>query len=207
MPIFSNSMLLSTGTADNLPIFVDIVTFDMSTNPAVVSPPTTAAGDHMLLFVALGGAATSITTPSGWTIVTTDFTANPRVGVYRRIATASEGTVTIQRNNTSQAAGVIVSYRGGSALVDLAGTVFRGVTDTVVAPSITATQTGALLFFSHNSSGAATVITPPAGMTQRIFTARGTLYDLIPQAVGATGSKTTVYTVNTNVAGLLVQIY
>lgn len=210
MTVLCDGMLLGVGDIANLPTFIGQSALAGATNPLVVIPPTTAAGDLMLMFAWWGGAATSMTTPSGWSVVTTDFSASSRMGVFSKIAGSSEGNISVQRNNTSQVTVVVLSYRGGAGLVDAFGTKFNAASDTPVAPSITATHTGVLLASFYNASGGNSIVTPPAGMTQRALNLTGSaaaVYDLKPSPAGATGTKTLVWSISGNSGAILVQIY
>jgi len=78
-----------------------------STTLPVAMPPSVAAGDLLLMYIAVNGTA-SFTTPSGWTLVNSRVAGASvlRTNLFRRIADGSEGgtTVNVTISNASRAA-------------------------------------------------------------------------------------------------------
>jgi len=186
-------------------------------------PAAATSGDVLVAHVVVHAhsfGANPLPAPSGWTRVRTDADNNHLIAaVFWRVAGGSEPasyTFTNSSGDASQqAAGAILTYRG----VDTArpidahgGAMAVSGSDTVVAPSVTATRANtrllALVGVYGNNQGPAT---PSASMTKRyedtvenesgVVETLATAADQMLPAAGASGTRsTTVPSTDTSVA-------
>lgn len=137
----------------------------------VISRPAGAVnGTIMVAQITVRAVATTITPPSGWTLIRRDNSSSSiGAAIYYRIATASEPTSYTWKFNTSQkASGGVAAYSGVNVTNPIDGQSGRvnSSTSTMTANSITTTTANdKLLYFGHVAT--ATTVTPPTGMTER----------------------------------------
>ncbi len=183
----SKSATIAGGAADNVAHLLALRPRGALT---LAVPAGTVAGDVMVASVAYrpcsntsgGACSTTITPPSGWTLVRAVNTTTgagtagygSRLLIYYRVATAAEPASYVWYFGGTPvhagAVGGIVSFSGvdtANPIVAEEGQVTAS-SSTHTAPSVnTGTVAGGMLVTSHavNSSG---TWTPPAGMTERI---------------------------------------
>ena len=144
----------------------------------IAKPAGTVQDDVMIASIGVRPSSTTITAPSGWTLVRRmdngSGTSNS-LAVYRRVAGASEPasyTWTVSGNN--YAVGGIQSFSGIDTAspidVENGQTTPNGTTHTT--PSVTTTVAGAILVTSHTYSSNRTW-SPPSGMIEAIDVSMG----------------------------------
>lgn len=171
----------------------------------VPSPQNLRAGDFLYLVMALENAGVAVTSIDGDAVVDSGWleTAAAIVGgtrrffVYCREVTGEEGADIVVVLNTLAVlgAGVILAYRNTQ------GVAYEGTVNVVAAsvnfvcPSRTLTAYSDM-FLGVTWARLGSVMTPPAGANERIENTAtdGTLavFDVLPEVVGATGTKTAV---------------
>lgn len=211
MSVLFNSMLLGAGDAGPNITFVANTTAAVSAANFVINKPAGVQVGDLMLMEIFSSSMTSNTTPSGWTVVSSDYVAGAgsRHVIYSRVVDGSEGSTFTVAGLAVAKEGYVVALRGAST-VGTVGTVARATSATGTASSISPAVAGALIAIFASDDNR-TVATPPAGMTQ-ISTLSGTtggshaVYVLIPSSAGATGSKSLVWNISSGVASLLLQI-
>lgn len=181
----------------------------VTTTSVSVNTPARAPGNLLLFAVSASSGAgdnVSITTPTGWTLLsgnTTSSTAyQPGTYIFYRIADGAEAaSYSATASTTCNLVGAIVTLAGVNAATLTAGTTSTGSgTTSIVADAVTATANGILLYFgaqANNNQGVVT-FTPPSGMTEAVdVSADGTASDLSMEvayqeglSAGSTGTKT-----------------
>jgi hypothetical protein len=85
-----------------------------ATSHAANMPATANAGNLLLALVAFDGSSTTITTPSGWTLITANASLDPVVGVYAKVAAGTEGGGTVDWVTSNSQRGSVHVYRMSS---------------------------------------------------------------------------------------------
>jgi len=199
------------------PVFVSASSAERTTNGTTLTIPAPASianGDRMYVVLSSDDANPVTTaTLAGWSSVGAYNAGGYHMLVLSKTAASESGSYTFVFSGIgAKWGGAIVVYRGGVGATDTVGTFTLTVgpfANTTGAP-ITPTANGTLLFFGARTADDATsVVTAPAGMTQRVVDfdqpARF-VYDLSPQAASATGTKTLVWNNSRPSVGALVQI-
>lgn len=122
------------------------------------------AGDLIVVALAIQTDRTA-TTPSGWTKLITDLSADPYLHVFTKTATGTEGaTQSFTMSGTAVGVAIVVVVRGSST--NIASAVGRGIT-TSDAPSVAAPTPGILMVFASLDIGSVDPSQPsaPSGMT------------------------------------------
>ena len=174
-------------------------------------PSGAQAGDLLVLYM------NGTDNPSTWTAP--EFTwrsgngnfGNSRMVVLTRKLDGSEGSG-FSIGGTFRVVAALL-YRGGRAGFDVTAPPGQVTGATQSTPSITATRNGVLLAGFGLRGAGASIVTPPAGMTQRVlltdssFSLKLAVYDLNPSPPGATGAKSITW--NGSYAGAAgpMQIY
>ncbi len=141
---------------------------NVGSSVVIPTPAGVQAGDVMVAVID-AKAGPTITTPAGWTLVTTTPNgSNFKQAVYSRVATGSEAASTTWTINENRAvSGGIVAYSGVNTSTPVeafsAGT---GITTSITAPSVTSALNGAMVIGAFGINADST-IAPPAGMTER----------------------------------------
>jgi len=171
--------------------FVAAGTVASGTNPTVTVPTGYAAGD--LLIIAITG--TTVSTPSGWTLLSNNATA-PICFVYYKTASASESSV-VMTSASPNTRVVMVAYRGQSGL-GVTGT-FKQATSgnsTIATNSLTTTTNNDYIISFYAQVTVAQTWTAPASTNTRV-NASGTssirgilLVDELQTSAGATTVRT-----------------
>lgn len=220
--IFSTSGLLALGLALGLALSVfanpaeAAIVLRAASSAGVSSgsltlskPAGTAVNDVMVATVAVRPRTTSISTPSGWTVLrdtlsTNSDAASTHMVTFWRRADGSEGgsfTFTLGSGHTG-AAGGIVAFSGvdtGTA-INVSGETQTASGFSHAASSISTTVASTMLVSSHAFASTTSDWTPPSGMTEAVDAASVTRPDVAgmsiemnyatQSAVGATGTKT-----------------
>lgn len=150
--------------------------------------------------------------PSGWTLGGSYTTGAHKFAWYWRFMPSPlpSGWTFSWTSSTGNKAGLLLAYRGAGG-ISVAGGTQNVASNTLALPSISPADSGALIGIWIATTGS-TVVTPPAGMTQRAAVPGLPNYnvvwafDLIPSPAGATGAKTLVKSTNTAFSGVLLQI-
>ncbi|MEN9839288.1 MAG: hypothetical protein RL177_767 [Bacteroidota bacterium] len=110
-----------------------------TTNHAVALPADIVSGDRLLLFWSDANTATTVTTPSGWSVLSTSTVSGYRRMVFEKTASGSETRIlTVTTSAAERSAHVVVaiaagSYDGATVVSPLA----TGTSDSPDAPSLT----------------------------------------------------------------------
>jgi Bacterial Ig domain len=180
-----------------------------------IAAPAGVTPGHVLLAAVHVRGQPAITPPSGWVLVRQEQNgSNMRAAVYYKVATGSEpGSYTWTFASSQAAAGGITAWSGVSTTtpIDAHGGQVNASSNTITAPSITTTTANTMLvgFFGI---GPATMLTPPAGMTERwdvastqgSFKATSGAASALQAAAGATGTRSaTSGATSTNIGQLV----
>ena len=165
-------------------------------------PTGVVVGDVMIALVSIrGGTGTTVTAPSGWTLVDSrDNGTSVKSAVYSKVAASGEaGPYAFGLSGTLKASGVISAYSGVDTAqpVDVVGSQTNASTP-MLTPTLTTTEANTMLVAAY-SSAIGTTFAPGSGMTlrgQSASTGAGAasrttsgLQDVLQAAVGATGQK------------------
>lgn len=137
-----------------------------------VSPPAgTAVGDLLFAMILTAvGSNGSVTYPAGWTVVR----ANTPNGFRQSLAVAAfvhDGSASYSFTSVNRYSQIyLLSYRGdGSTPTITSSAIVLGSGSSINTTSISvASADSTEIVFAHNVEGVSTVITPAAGMTQRL---------------------------------------
>lgn len=169
-------------------------------------PATVNAGDLLVMHIITNGGA--ITSPAGWTVAYREGTlANPKGGVWVKIAAGTEGGTTFNITQASTTAcGMMWTYTGVDQTTPLDATpsTYSNATAvaTVILPSITTVTADALLVYGTGGNSGTSRSVGPAGSTERfdfghsggLSTKAGAMYTEPFPTAGATGTRTTNWT-------------
>jgi len=142
-----------------------------STSLTLNRPAGTQANDTLIAQVtAAGGTGTTITTPTGWTLIaTTTNGTNVRTSTYRHLAAGGDPANWVWTLSGSKpAAGGIAAYTGVDTTnpIDATASATANATTSHVAPTVTTTAWNDLHIAVHGLT-TATTVTPTAGATER----------------------------------------
>ncbi len=215
--LLSALLLLSTPVAAITFVGATGVVSSTNTSLSFSAPAGTAAGDLMLVQLSVrGGTATTLTAPSGWTLLRRDNNGSILAqAVYYKFATATEPASTtwgISPNN--RAVGAIIAYRGvdTAAPINASGGQINAFSLSVTAPSVTTTVANARLVGFFGTTNGNTSFTSPSGMAERIDVGTGagpngvtiTVTDSIQADAVASGTRTaTAKTAAANIGQLV----
>ena len=186
------SMLL--GASGSLPVFISSSVNRTAVAANTVTAPTNIINGDYLVAVCISTSNNTITVPSGFTVQSANTGAGAAMHIYAKVASSESGNYLFTWSGTASNTIAIMVYRSCDS-VNLAGAKASSTTDTQIAASITPTVRGTLCaVFAQASTN--TVVTPPAGMTQRVTYSAASpvlyIYDLVSQEATATGDKTLV---------------
>lgn len=176
-------------------------------NVSVAVPAGYQQGD--LLIIAMSSAAVAPTTPSGWTLVTSQ-TTTPRTYIYSKFATGSETTVAVSVA-ASAAVGVMLAYRGVSA-TDTISTGAATTSTTIATNTLTTTYANEYVVSVYNMTTGAATWTAPASTTSRVnsagtASANGLLVvDELQAAAGVSTARTATSSVSKGLAAVSFSI-
>lgn len=178
---------------------------------SITKPSGAINGDNVYAFVVVNAASRTITLGgTGWSQVFFNNSASPSFGIYKKTVSGDAGdfSATISGADVFWV-GCIVAFRNVTD-VDVVGSLARAASATSTASSITATARGRLLLFGYVLNNGATVSTPPAGMdliqSLPAYNPGFRVYSLDPSEVGATGTKSIVWSTSTTVGAILMQL-
>ena len=173
----------------------------IGTSITLNKPSGTASGDVLVAAVDIGLGTTTVTAPSGWTLVrSTTSGSSLTQATYVHVAGTSEPSSYQWRfSSLRMASGVMAAYVGVNTTtpVDVSGGGSSSNSSSDVAPSVTTTVAGDLLIGVFGEAANASV-TPPTGMLEQVEQLAGTgntrvvteLSDQQLGAAGATGTRT-----------------
>jgi len=175
--------------------FVAAGTTTAGINPTVAVPSGYASGDLLVIVI----TGTSVTTPSGWTLLTNN-AVTPVCYIFYKTASASESSVAMTSTTTATKA-VMLAYRGVGG-VDVTGTFVQATTGTTIATnSLTTTQANDYVISIYAASPTISSWTAPASTSSRVNSGasgilRGLLIvDELQASAGATTSRTATLSV------------
>ncbi|MDQ1657836.1 MAG: hypothetical protein QOD41_2919 [Cryptosporangiaceae bacterium] len=156
------------------------------TNANITVPAQVRAGDGMALVVTTGSAV-SVTTPPGWTPVTSVTATDVVTTVFQRVATASDAgsTVPVALGGTTKVTAQIVAYAGTHATSPVTAVTASSTTSatTRTAPAATVTAAGSwAVWYWAGKAATAFSWTGPAGGVSRLAadgTGTGTVSSLM----------------------------
>jgi len=169
------------------------------TSITLTKPSGTVSGDVLVAAIDIAGT-TTVTAPSGWTLVrSTTSGSSLTQATYVHAAGSTEPSSYVWRFSSSRTvSGIVAAYVGVSTTtpVDVSSGGSSAGSTSVTAPSVTTTAGGELLLGVFGAAAKATV-TPPTGMIEHAERLGGTgntrvLSELADQQVGAgaTGTRT-----------------
>lgn len=160
-----------------------------------VAFPSYSAGDLLLFAVAKNTTNSTITTPSGWTLLRAVATT-ASMALFCKVATGSEGSSVVVTGSTSTArSAVCLAIAGLSGNQVASPTIFTSASTSVNIGGVTITTLPALLIAIMGRHGTALTLTEPTGFTEiEDYTGSGSTGMNVSQmdaaATGATGSFT-----------------
>jgi len=176
--------------------FHEVDTAGTSASSITIDVPAELRSGDMLLAAITVRNAPTINTPSGWTLLRNDAaTGDLRTALFYRAVTGGEaGSYTWTFSQSRPAAGLIVAYRGVSAVGVTGANVNASGSSNIVAPSVVPGTAGATLvsFFSLRGT---TAVASPGAMTERADLSGGSgvrlaVADEYLPGAGATGTRT-----------------
>ncbi len=138
-----------------------------TTSPTIVVPAQVQLGDQ-LVYVVTANAATTATTPSGWTLLATaqDGTPDTRSWVFTRAADASTAgsTVTLTLGVLSKSARTLVAYSNATPPTAALSSTMGASSTALTTPPATVTYTGSAVvsYWSDKSASNSGWVTPPS---------------------------------------------
>lgn len=166
-----------------------------TTATLTITKPTNTASGQVMVAVVSGAGTTTISAPSGWTLIQDTTSGSMRQLSYYRVAGASEpANYAFTSSASRNASGGITTFSGVNTTVPVeASGEANGASGNAVAPAITTLTTNDMILASYTTV-AATTWTPPTGMTERWDKASSSTTSgmaSVPQAAaGTTGTKT-----------------
>lgn len=163
-----------------------------------LSRPSYVVNDLFVAVFQTSIEETTITPPTGWTLVFRRDSLAGLLAVYYRVATASESTSWQWTfNATLKAAGAILSYSGVSTSnpIDVSASQTTSNSTTVTAPSVTTTANGSLVVAAFGTRRDTTVSTPSGTTSRQQYENNATigcsfrLVDFEKALAGSTGNK------------------
>ncbi|HEX9730119.1 MAG TPA: hypothetical protein VGA37_16605, partial [Gemmatimonadales bacterium] len=187
-------------------------------NLTINKPTGTVQDDVMIASVAVRPSSSTITPPTGWTLIRTDTWDSgitEILSTYRKVAGASEpASYSWGLTASTGAVGGILSFSGVDTTtpIDVSNGQQVNTGDDVAAPSVTTTVANTMLVTAHavTSSGTSgSAWTPPTGMTEAVdvSSSSGTggesieLNYVLQASAGATGTKTATMSAHDDAGG------
>lgn len=208
-PVYTGTVTATAGTSNRWAAHLVALRPAITSSPSVIlaRPGGTVAGDVLVVGISVsGGSATTITSPSGWTLIRrTDNSTTSSLASYYRVATASEpASYTWTVGGSARSVGILGSYSGVDTTKVIDPTASSGSMGTgSTGSSTSATATGITTTVPYDQviglfeTAATTSFSVPSGMTERgdvpyPGSAGPTLEmsDVQAVATGATGNKT-----------------
>lgn len=165
-------------------------------------PAGVSSGDLLVALVTgVSLSAVSLSAPAGWVEVVQEAVGTTVAGLFYRVAGGSEpASYDFGFSDTaSNRQGGMAAYSGvdGSTPGDAAATENTGNDDAPVGLGLTTATDGAFVLMAVRSAANVT-FTAPAGMDERLSTARAELFDVAQGTAGASGNKTAGMSASTN---------
>lgn len=176
-----------------------------TTSLSVPMPVGTVVNDVMIALLAVrGGSATTITPPTGWTLINstnTSVAGTMKSSTYFKVATTTEAGPYIFTFTSNRASASITSYSGVDTAnpIDAQGTTNSAATNkTLTAPAITTTVANTMLVALYGYARGSITLTQGSSMTERSdISSTGTTagvsagsQDVLQPAIGTSGTKT-----------------
>lgn len=180
--------------------------------PTVLKPIGTTSGDILIATLVFPVAPSSITQPSGFTLLRIETSASITMYIWRRIADGSEPSSFVWSlgSNINYSA-MVTAYSNPYGLfpIDASNSQSNTSSTSMTAPAVSARSAKDMLLFVAATRNVRA--TPPSGMTERADagTTNAGVYlaDLLLSAGGATGTKTaTLATASDSVAALIALV-
>ena len=149
-----------------------------TTSHTVTVPGAVEDGDFMLAFISVNNASTSVSTPTGWSLLDTQVDGTMQTRVFTRIAAGDAGSeVTVTLGARYKADLVMVAYSGvdaASPILGYASAGQAGVSATHVTPMLITGVDGAMIIsYWADKTSATTTMTPSAGVTRHFNSMSG----------------------------------
>ncbi|MCC7546774.1 MAG: LamG domain-containing protein [Burkholderiales bacterium] len=193
--------------------FHDVQTVGVNAAAITIAVPGELRSGDMLLAAITVRNAPAISAPGGWTLLRTDAAPGAlRTALfYRAVSGGEAASYTWTFSESRRAAGLIVAYRGVSAVATSGGNVNASGSSNIVAPSVTPGSAGTTLvsFFSVRNT---TAVASPASMAKRAdMTSSGTgvrvaLADEYLPGPAATGTRTATSSNDENIGQSVVLV-
>jgi RHS repeat-associated protein len=170
-----------------------------------------SANDRIREVDSASGTPQTVTTPTGWTLQSTESSGATTTDVYTRTLAASDTGVTLNYSTAASKVASLAVYRGAdsSSPIDVSSVGATSSGTSVAAASLTTTDPGDKLVFVGGGSGqgSSPTWTAPSGMATVAGTDTGGVSDVMaagpgPNPAGATGSTSAT----TSDAGVLTAI-
>lgn len=133
----------------------------------VAKPTDTQLGDFMLAYFFHHSAGSTLTGPAGWTLLTSNNASTNSAAVYYQTAGGSEpATYSFSSTGSGNNGAAILTFRGGTGVVDVFGTFGTAGTTAVSVPSITPTVDGLNITLIGAENSPQSVTVKPARFTE-----------------------------------------
>ena len=148
--------------------FVAAASASSTTATLTISRPTGTVSGSVLLATVSGAGTTTISAPTGWTLVQDTISGSLRELTYVKVAGASEPTsYAFTSSGSRNASGGISAYSGVNATVPVdASDEATGASGNATAPAVTSSSANDLVV-SAVSVAVLTTVTPASGTTER----------------------------------------
>lgn len=163
-----------------------------STSLTITTPSGSNSSSFLVALVAIDGTGETFSTPSGWTLVSSNTGSAPWAYCFARVHDGSSPSYTFTKSAAVvTAGGTILSYSGCSGIdVSAQSSAF---TNNATAPTITTSVADTRLMFVWFMGTNDAAATPPSGWTQRLDRSAGSWYmeawdKDAAQGIGATGA-------------------
>lgn len=183
-----------------------------ATSFTVDKPTGTQSGDFMLAYFFHHNAGVNLTGPSGWSLLTSDNASTNSGAVYYYTAGGSEpSTYSFSSNSSANNGAAILTFRGGTGVVDVFGSFGVANSTTVTIPSITPTEDGLNIAFIGAELFPQSVTAKPARFTELFQTGTTPMIaaysDDYLASEGATGTASFTLQESAGNRGIQLQIY
>ena len=152
-----------------------------TTSFTIASPAGIQVGDLMVIAYGKRKSAPSVTTPTGWTLLSRDAynTTDYQQLLFWRVATAADTvgtTYTLASSTADKADAIVIAYRGVDQTNPIVteGGQANAADDILTAPSLTPSRADTRLVGFFGSAVGGAVLTTAGGMTSREYVASGT---------------------------------
>jgi hypothetical protein len=179
---------------------------------SAAAPPSIVSGNLLVAIIYAVGSGGTFVTPSGWTLIAKNSTANYEMAVFTKTATGSEpSTYPFNTTNSAYHEAVIAQYSGTTGLD---GTPVFNQASAATANALSVTPTAATDYWvvGYGQDGNWTVSSAPSGLTLRASDVSNPtviyVYDKGLSSTAPTGNATLTWassTITVSVSLLLAQ--